>query len=331
MPNRTGTGDGLHVRVGDEGPTIVVTSRSFGTGRADPGAWLEERGYRVERGDHRHDPETLRPLLSRAVAWIAGASPVTHELVDLAPHLRVLARYGVGVDAVDRAALAGRGITLTNTPAANSDAVADHAVGLMLAVLRHILEGDRALRNGDPPPQPGRELGSCTVGLLGFGTIGRGVGRRLLGFGAGVLAHDPFVETSGHDGVVLTDLGRLARDSDVLSLHCPPAARPVVDGPFLRQMAPGAVLVNTARAELVDEPAVAEALHAGRLAAGAFDVLSAEDTGASPLLHAPNVLVTPHIAGHTVDAIDRMGTTAAADVVRVLASEPPHHPVPHPA
>lgn len=313
-------------------PTIVVTSRSFGSGRADPVGWLTARGYTVRRASHRHDPAALAGSLIDAVGWIAGTGPITAVQLDLAPKLKVVARYGVGTDAVDRAELARRGITLTNTPRANTEAVADHTLGLMLAALRDTLEGDRVVRAGGdaPVPGPGRELGSCTVGLIGLGAIGRAVHRRLRAFGARVVAHDPYVADPPGD-VELVDLDRLAAMADVISLHRPPADAPVVDGPFLGRVRHGAVLVNTARAELVDEESLAAALADGRLTAAALDVLATERGAPSPLLDAPHVVLTPHVAGHTVDAIDRMGTWVAEDVVRVLAGDPPLHPVPPPA
>jgi D-3-phosphoglycerate dehydrogenase / 2-oxoglutarate reductase len=309
--------------------TIVVTSRSFGSGNADPDGWLATRGYRVQRADHRHDPAALTGPLADAVGWIAGTGPVGRAQLDLAPKLRVVARYGVGTDAVDRAELERRGITLTNTPGANTDAVADHTLGLLLAALRHTLDGDRTVRTGASAPGPGRELGSCTVGLIGLGAIGQAVHRRLRAFGARVVAFDPFVDDPPAE-VELVDLDWLAAAADVISLHRPPADAPVVGIDLLRRVRAGAVLVNTARAELIDEDAVAAALHDGRLGAAALDVLATEHGTKSPLLDAPNVVLTPHIAGHTTDAIDRMGTRAAEDIVRVLAGEPPQYPVPPP-
>ena len=131
-----------------------------------------------------------------ATAWIAGTGPVSAAHLDAAPRLRLVARYGVGVEAVDVAAAADRGVLVTNTPGANSDAVADHAVALMLALLRDITVGDRAVRGGDWQVRRGRQLGSVTVGIVGLGRIGRGVAARLQGFGTTVLGYDPYVDAS---------------------------------------------------------------------------------------------------------------------------------------
>src|ERR1700749_2849398 len=166
-------------------PIVLVTSRSFSTGTQDLVERLRAAG---------HDLAALDEPLGRAVGWIAGTGPVTAEHLRRAPQLRVVARYGVGVDAVDLVAAAARGVVVTNTPGANSDAVADHALALLLARLRDVPCGDRRVRRGDWSARRGRELGSLTVGVLGFGRIGRGVARRLAGFGATVLAHDPFLD-----------------------------------------------------------------------------------------------------------------------------------------
>jgi D-3-phosphoglycerate dehydrogenase / 2-oxoglutarate reductase len=177
----------------------------------------------------------------------------------------------------------------------------------------------------------GRELGALTVGIIGFGSIGRAVARRLIGgFGCRVLAYDPFVapERAREVGIEpVGELSGLARVAEVLTLHMPGGGGAVVDAAFLRRMRPGAVLINTARGDLLDEEAVASALAEGRLAAAAVDVLASEPATVSPLLDAPNAIVTPHVAAQTTQAIDRMGMMAAEEVVRVLAGEAPRHPV----
>ena len=144
-------------------------------------------------GPPDHNLTALAPLLADADGWIAGTGPVTEAHLALAPHLRVVARYGVGVDAVDLAAAASRGIVVTNTPGANSGAVADHALALILSALRGVAAGDRRVRAGTWTVQRARELGGLTVGVIGFGRIGRGVAERLSGFGCRVLASDPYL------------------------------------------------------------------------------------------------------------------------------------------
>lgn len=316
-------------------PAVVVTARSFGSGDTDPASLLAEAGLEVVRADPAHGLGALVDPLSGAVAWIAGASPVDEAHLSAAPGLRVLARYGTGYDSVALAAAARRGVVVTNTPGANAEAVADYTVGLVLATLRHYVEGNRAARNGSYPTLRGRELGALTVGVVGFGRIGRAVARRVSGgFGSRVVAYDPFIrpelirETPGVEAAA--DLRDLASLADVLSLHMPGGTGPVVDADLIEVMKPGTVLVNTARGDLLDEEQVAAALHDGRLGAAAVDVLASEPASASPLLDTPNTLVTPHVAAQTTEAIDRMGLWAAQDVIRVLGGESPLYPVPLP-
>lgn len=312
--------------------TVLVTSRSFSSGLRDLVGELRAAGLEVVRGPATHDLETLSEPLATAVGWIAGTGPVTGQHLARAPHLRVLARYGVGVDAVDLAAAAARGVVVTNTPGANSDAVADHAVALLLACVRHVVAGDRRVRAGDWTVRRGRELGSLTIGVLGFGRIGRGVARRLAGFGAIVLAHDPHLEpdrirAAGAEPVSAADLPTRC---EAVSLHSP-GGRRVVDAAWLDAARDGLIVVNTARADLVDEAAVADALRRGRLGGYAADTLAAEGDGPpSPLLAADladHVVITPHTGAQTVEAVDRMGSTATADLLAVLNGTPPAHPV----
>ena len=311
--------------------TVLVTSRSFGSGRRDPAQPLRERGLEVVRADPTHDPRTLACALGTAVGWIAGVGPIGQEQLGLAPALRVIARYGVGVDAVDLEAAAARGVVVTNTPGANAESVADHALALLLAALRGIVAGDRGARAGTWSGRPAREVSALTVGIVGFGRVGRALAQRLVaGFGARVLVHDPFLDPAEVQAAGCEPVGlhELAAAADAVSLHVPGGDRPLVDVHFLDALRPGAILVNTARGDLFDETAVAHALADGTVGALAIDVLGAEAGRDSPLMRAPNVTVTPHVAAQTVEAIDRMGTMAAEEVLRVLDGRPPRHPVP---
>lgn len=310
---------------GANAATVLVTSRTFGSGAADPEQRLTEAGLTVTRGSSDHDPDRLRAPLSQAVAWIAGLGPVGEIHLAAAPRLRVVARYGVGVDAVDLAAAARRRVVVTNTPGANSAAVAEHTLALILASLRRLLPAHEALRSGRYTAPRGSDLATNSLGLLGFGQVGREVARRARCLGANVLACDPYVpaDDMAAAGVrPVSDAHSVAANSRIVSLHLPGGQR-VVDRTFLDHMPSAAVLVNTARAELVDEEAVADALREGRLAALGCDVLDTD----SVLLDAPNVLATPHIAGQTDTAVDRMGAMAVDNVLAVLADRQPPHPV----
>ncbi len=307
---------------------MLVTSRSFSSGDLDLTAELAAAGVQVRTGPADHDLDVLAPLLTSACAWIAGAGPITAAHLDAAPELELVARYGVGVDAVDLAAAARREIRVTNTPGANTGAVADHTVALMLAALRDVAAGDRGVRAGRWAVRRTRQLGGLTVGIVGLGRIGREVATRLGGFGSTLLGYDPWVATELIDplGVTAVDLDELARRSDVVTLHAP-GEEVLVDARFLSQLAPGTILVNTARAALVDEPVLADALRGSRLRAYATDVLGTESAaeGADhPLLDpdlADQTLFTPHSAAQTVEAVDQMGRGAVDAVLALLRGE----------
>jgi len=311
---------------------ILVTSRSFSDGDLDLVARATHAGHRIMRGPSHHDLAEMRPLLHGADAWIAGTGPVTGEHLAAAPKLKIIARYGVGYEAVDLDAAAARGIPVTNTPGANANAVADHALALILAALRTIPDGDRRVRAGDWSVRRGRELGAATVGIVGFGRIGQGVAKRLSGFAPRILASDPFLpaDVVRGAGAEPVDLDELFRTADVITLHAPGGQR-LVDADRLAGVRTGTLLVNTARADLVDEAALASALRDGTLAAYAADTLDGDTAaGDSPLLAADladRVIVTPHLAAQTTQAVDNMGSVSLDDVIAVLRGDEPAHPV----
>jgi D-3-phosphoglycerate dehydrogenase len=310
--------------------TVLVTSRSFSSGAVDLVGLLEGRGVEVLRGPADHDLAALKPLLSRSTAWIAGSSPVTAAHLDAAPRLRLIARYGVGVDAVDVSGAQQRGVLVTNTPGANSEAVAEHALALLFAALRNVVAGDRGVRQQNWAVSRARQLASLRVGIAGYGRIGQALGTRLQLLGAAVDAYDPMlpVEVLAATGAGPISLADLA-GCDVVSLHAP-GDNLLVDEEWLSG-AKGLILINTARSSLVDETAVAGALRAGLLRTYAADEVGAgHGETDSPLLAGDlvdQVILTPHSAAQTVEAVDNMGCGAVDAVLAVMAGRTPDHVV----
>ncbi|MFC7327435.1 phosphoglycerate dehydrogenase [Marinactinospora rubrisoli] len=313
--------------------TVLVTTPSFGRFSPDPRAVLETAGcvVRVPGPPHPLSERQLRESAADAEALIVGLDPVTDEVLAAAPRLKVVAKHGVGVDNIDVAAAARRGIRVVNAPATNTDAVADLAFALILACARQVVAGHASVTGGGWGPLFGPELAGKTLGVLGYGRIGQQVARRAAGFRMRVLAHDPFWPDSdiARAGAVPAGLDECVAAADVLTLHMPatPGAPPVLSRERLATMKPHAILVNTARGGLVDEVALAEMLHAGRLGGAGMDVYATEPPGDGPLVGAPRTVLTPHIGACTHEANRAMGTTVAADVVRVLQGREPEHPV----
>ncbi len=245
---------------------------------------------------------------------------VDDELFDAAPRLRAVANYAVGYDNVDVEAATKRGIPIGNTPDVLTGATADLALALMLGIARRLLEGDAWVRAGkwgpwDPNLLLGRDLHGSTVGIVGYGRIGRAVGERVAGFGCELL------HTSRSGGVSLDEL--LER-SDFVSVHCPltPATRGLIDAAAFERMKPTAYLVNTARGPIVDTEALRQALHAGQIAGAALDVTDPEPLPADhPLLDAPNLLVLPHLGSGSVESRAAMSDRAVDNLLAALAGE----------
>ena len=277
------------------------------------------------------DMRVVREEIGDAVAVITRSAGLTSAVIDAATRLRVIGNHGSGLDAIDLEAAARKGVRVVRTPGANAKAVAEMTVALMLATLKRVCDGDRAARTGDDDFKYRVRIGDltgATVGIVGMGHIGRAVAAMLHhAFDVRLLVHtrtpDP-VELARWDAEA-SGLNELAERSDVVSLHRPASVdgRALIDTAFLARMKASAVLINTARGSLVDEDALATALREGRIAGAGLDVVRGDRLDrASPLASAPNVVLSPHVAGSSVGALRRTAEAVADEVVASLASWP---------
>jgi glyoxylate reductase len=270
-------------------------------------------------------PAALRERASRAEGLLTMLTDrVDAELLDACPNLRAVANMAVGTDNIDLAAAAARGIAVGNTPDVLTDATADLAIALMLAVTRRLPEGVARVRDGrwgtwQPAQDLGMDLAGATLGVVGWGRIGQAVGRRAEAFGMRV------IHTSRSSGVPLEELLETA---DVVTLHTPftPDTGHLVNAAALRRMKPTAYLINTSRGGVVDQAALRAALIAGEIAGAALDVTEPEPLPADdPLLDAPNVLVVPHIGSATRGTRSKMAAMAVDNLLAALAGRPMAH------
>lgn len=269
------------------------------------------------------DPSTEADTVSclqGVSAIIAGGEFMTESVLSKLPDLRVIARAGVGYDRVDVAAATRRNIAVTITPNANHESVAEHALGMLLALTRNIVGHHQDVLDGDWSRRRMVPLRGRTLGLIGLGRIGRSVVPRAQAFRLRVIAHDQYAdpEVARRLGIELVDLPTLLAESDYVSLHAPlnDATRGMINRKSLGLMKPGSFLVNTARGGLVNEADVADALQSGQLAGAALDVFELEPTPVTnPLLKAPNLITTPHLASGDFQSNEDMGTESARNIV----------------
>ena len=282
----------------------------------------EQRGWNVVLTTK----DTLGAELPGADALIVrSATKVTAELLAKAPKLRVVGRAGVGVDNIDLEEATKRGILVMSTPGGNSVSVAEHTFALMLALARQVPRLDKAMHEGrwEKSSAGQTELRGKTLGLIGLGRIGSEVAVRAEAFDMRVLGYDPFIsEAAARElNVELAPLDRVLAESDFLSLHTAvsPSTQNLINAANIAKMKTGARIINTARGELIDEAALADALKSGKLAGAAVDVFAEEPPKNSPLLGLPNVIGTPHVAGSTAEAQEEVGTQVAVQIRDYLA------------
>jgi len=308
---------------------VVVTDHAF------PDLELERRlleaGGATLVAAQSKDAAVLARAVADADAVITQFAPVNATVIAAMERAKVIVRYGIGVDNVDLEAARGRGIPVCNVPDYCIDEVADHTLAFILALTRQVVPHATAVHGGTwalgCPPAGMRTLAALSTGVVGFGRIGRGVVRRLLGFGGRVLVADPAVdaESIAATGAVAATLDGLLAESDILTLHCPslPQTRGMINARTLAMLKPGALLVNLSRGDLVDPDALVAALDSGRLAGAALDVFAPEPIPAGhPILGRPNVVLAPHIASVSAAAVQRLRSTAADLALAAVRGRP---------
>jgi D-3-phosphoglycerate dehydrogenase / 2-oxoglutarate reductase len=319
--------------------TVVIADYDFGDADIER-AIIEKAGLRLETAQCKTEDDVIA-VARDADAIIAQYATVGAKAIDALTRCQVIARYGTGTDIVDVEAATRRGILVTNVP--NDwceNEVADHAMALLLAAARKICGYDRATRDGIwrwQTGEPIHRISGGTLGLLSFGAIAQAIGRRAAGFGLRVIAHDPYMPAADmtERGAEPVSLDELIGQSDYLVIQAPltEQTRHLISEPQLRRMKPTAILINTARGPIVSDQALYRALSEGWIAGAGLDDIEEEPaklrdwTPANPLFGLENVVITPHAAYYSQEAIRTVREFAASEVARVLTGQLPLSPV----
>jgi D-3-phosphoglycerate dehydrogenase len=305
---------------------ILVTPASFKMGAV--GSTLEKlRSFAdVLEFNPRGKPLTedeLISLLGDCDGCIAGLDPFSKKVIESAKTLKVISRYGTGVDNVDIAAAKAQGVAVCRTPGVNAQAVAELAITLLLCLARQVPMLDRKTREGHWVRSIGIELHTKTLGILGLGAVGKKTAKLASGFSMKVLACDPGIDQkfAQTNGIVPVDFDELICQSDFLSLHLPlkTDTKHIISADVMRKMKKGAIIINTARGGLIDEAAACEMLKSGHLDGLGLDVYEVEPPQSSPLFGLENVVFTPHTAAHTIEATAGMAALSVDNLIDVLS------------
>jgi D-3-phosphoglycerate dehydrogenase len=320
-------------RMSDVRKKVLITSLNYSEYCAEAKQLLESSGCMVI--ENKHDRpfltfEELERIVPDIDAAIIGLDVWDERVFKLAPKLKIISKFGVGVDNIDVAKAEEYGIKVSNVPGGNSNAVAELAIGLMLGTLRNITIQNQAVKKASWDQRVGWELRGKTVGLLGFGNIAQLVASKLMSFGVKLLAYDKYPNTdkARQYDVTLVSLEEVLEQSDVVSMHLPsmPETNRLMSRERFNQMKDGAYFINTARGALVDEEALYEALKSGKLSAAAIDVFEQEPAAAdNPLLTLDNLITLPHTAAETYETYRTVGMTTAKATLDVLAGNNPHN------
>ena len=303
---------------------IAVTPRSLSIDGHPALQALADAGWEVTfpTPGRQPTPAEQEEFLPECAGYLAGVEPVPGDLLRRCRGLRVISRNGTGVDAIDLEAAAEMGIAVERTAGANAQGVAELAIALMFAVVRHLAWSDAAVKAGTWKRRPGIEVRGRVLGVVGCGQIGRRVVEMGLGLGMVVRGHDQYPDPgfAPAGDFAWVPLEELLAASHVVSLHCPPGPGPLIDAAALARMRRGSYLVNTARAALVDDAAVLAALGDGTLAGFATDVYAVEPPPLTELLAHDKVVATPHAGGLTVESVERATRGAVENLLKVLGT-----------
>jgi D-3-phosphoglycerate dehydrogenase / 2-oxoglutarate reductase len=275
----------------------------------------------------RMEEADLLAVIGDVDGAICGDDQFTARVLDAAPKLKVISKWGTGIDSIDQAACRDRGIAVCNTPNAFSEPVADSVLGYMLAFSRNLFRMDRAMKAGKWEKIPGRALRECTLGVIGVGNVGKAVVRRAAAFGMTILGNDPirppedFITATG---ITMTSLEALLGEADFISVNCDlnPTSQHLINNTTLAQVKKSPVLINAARGPIVDEPALVRALQSGRLAGAGMDVFEEEPLPTnSPLRTMDNVLIAPHNSNSSPEAWERVHENTIRNLLQILEKE----------
>jgi D-3-phosphoglycerate dehydrogenase len=292
----------------------------------DPNAMKKLESYeKAEITSEHYDQDVLvQKIAGYDAIVVRSATKVTKEVIEAGTDLKVIARAGTGLDNVDLNAAKKAGITVVNTPGANSVSVAELTIGLMLGLFRHIPRGTNGLKEGlwEKKKLKGSELFKKTVGIVGFGTIGKQVAERLLAFGCEILAYDVVKDAGGLD-VEFVGLEELYQKSDIITIHTPllDATKGLINGKAFEQMKKGVFIIDAARGGILDEQALFDNIENGKVAGAALDVFDVEpptDELRKKLIAFDNVVCTPHIGASTYEAQERVGEQIVENLIKAL-------------
>ena len=309
---------------------VLVTARIFGHLSDDSFDIFRKSGFEVVQNPYRGKrllENELLELIGDVHALLTGVDQVTAKVINAADELKVISKFGTGVDNIDVAAATQKGVIVTNAPGMNSDAVADMTFSLILSIARRIPFANDQVRKGNWPLIVGTEICNKTLGLIGLGQIGKRVAMRAGGFNMKILAYEllPDEQFVQELGINLVPLNRLLQESDFVSIHVPLTSetKDLIKTEQLEMMKPTAYLINTARGGIVDENALHAALESGEIAGAAFDVFKEEPLKEKALIELDNFIATPHISPFTKEAIENAEKLSAQNIIDVLKGQFP--------
>jgi len=312
---------------------ILITPRSFASFSDKPLKMLTERDYKIKRNNtgRPYKKEEMLKLIKDVDGIIIGIDELSAEIIEEANELKVISKYGIGLDNIDINMATNKKIVVTNTPTANVDAVADLTFGLILSLARRVPEADRKTKGAKWGKIIGKSVWEKTIGIIGLGKIGRQVVKRAKGFEMNILVFDIVKDKKFAQkyGIKYVDLEKLLRKSDYITIHIPlnDATRNMISYEELEKMKKDAFLINTSRGGIVDEKALYDALRDNKLRGAALDVYNNEPLRESPLKELDNVIMTPHIGAYTEEAIENMSIQAAQNLIDVLEGREPQNRV----
>lgn len=302
---------------------VYITPRSITQNGHPSLEKLKRAGFTLVYGPPGKQPseEEQLKVLPECVAYLAGIEPIRANVLKAAKNLKIISRNGVGTDNIDLKAAEQLGIKVKITAAVNSQGVAELAIALIYSSVRSITNCNTHMKNGEWIRKKGIELEGKTLGIIGCGNIGKRVIKMAIGIGLKVIGYDLYPDKffNPNNSFKYTDLNGIFENSDIISLHRPPGKKPLINKDSIMKMKNGVIIINTARASLVNEAALLEALNEGKIAKYATDVYNKEPPGLNELIIHEKTICTPHIGGYTIESIDRAAEMAVDNIIKDLS------------